>query len=304
MQNKIKLALIAALSLLLFSCGDDNGSNPKPAPTPSGDTPDYFNMRGGDYYVYNFYTIEDDGSEKFSRIDSTYIGSEANWMGKDAFPVNDFIFNDNENTFIPNGLHYRYSTGKELYFSGNYIGGAFAGLIGMYGSTAIHHTSALNKVWAKVMDLNNDSYQILPKDFEIRDKEISPAFMEDVPADPGTITMDADCNVDVQKLPNSEYTDPITNKKLKAVSVKLTFKIKTKVKFSNPVGGLKELPLDNPVIKYERTLTFAEGIGLVKEYVPDQKVSLTATIAGVNVKVTKYDIGGYVKKLLRYKKDK
>lgn len=302
MQNKIKLTLISALSLLLFSCGDDNGSNP--TPTPSGDTPDYFSVREGDYYVYNFYSIEDDGTEEFSRIDSTYIGSETNWMGKDAYSVNDFAFNEEEDTFVPNGLHYRYSTGKELYFSGNYIGGAFAGLIGMYGSSAIHHTSALNKVWAKVMDLNNDAYNILPKDFEIRDKEISPAFMEDVPADPGTITMDADCNVDVQKLPNSEYTDPTTNKKLKAVSVKLTFKIKTKVKFSNLVGGLKELPLDNPVIKYERTLTFAEGIGLVKEYVPDQEVRLTSTIAGVNVKVFKYDIGGYVKKLLRYQKAK
>ncbi len=299
MQQKIKLALLAALALFMYSCGDTGNTNPE---TPI----DYFSVKEGDHFIYNTYTLDDNNVENFDSIDSAYVGALENWNGQQCNPATFYSFDPKDNDFEKTGSFKMYNTKEQAFFSGNFLSSTLEGFLKMMSEDIGNVLSTVDNSWAKVIDLSKDSFSILPKDIEITDVPMTADLgVGNMPGvDPGKITLDISYNADVIKQPSKQFNDKMKNKSVNAVTAKISHKVKLRIKFEKAVMGMKELPLKDPYIKFDQYITFAEGIGLVKEYVPDQKVSLTATIAGVNVKVTKYDIGGYVKKLLRYKKDK
>lgn len=103
MKNRILLLMIlTALSLaFLSSCSDDSTTNPS-------DTVDYFPAKTGNYWVYNFVTLDDNNTEITSTDSVVAIGTETK-LAKNAT-----VF-DNFNNGSSSGKTYEYAEMGRLY---------------------------------------------------------------------------------------------------------------------------------------------------------------------------------------------
>lgn len=297
MQQKIKLALLAALSLLMFSCGDSGNTTPE---TPI----DYFSVKDGDHFIYNSYELDANNQENFTGTDSAYVGAKINWSGQQGNPVTLFSFDSQSNSFSQSFSYKQYSTKEQVFFSGNFLSSVIGSLVRAISNEAGDAFNTLDNTWAKIIDLSKDSFSILPKNLEITGITLPDTLIKNMPVNPGKITLDMSYNADVIKQPSQKFYDKMNNKSVNAVTAKISHKLKISIKFEKAVLGLKELPLINPNIKLEQYVTFAESIGLVKLHLPNQKISLGASIMGMEMNLMDLPLEGFGFTLLRYKKAK
>lgn len=300
MQNKIKLALLAALSLLMFSCGDTGNNTPE---TPI----DYFGVKSGDYFIFNSYELNDNDQENYDGIDSVAVGEAMTWNGRKANPLTFFSFNAETNTFSERGSFHQSNTKEQVYFSGNFISNTLVNLLGIISKDMKDLVSSIDASWIKIVDLSKDSFSILPKNLEITDIPMPNDILGNFGSmgiDPGKITLNISYNADVIRQPNVKFADKMSNKTLNAVTTKISHKMKINIKFEKPVFGFTELPLKDDNIKYDQYITFAEGIGLAKMHFPNQNIKLTTSVMGMEADILNNPIQGFGVKLIRYKKAK
>lgn len=299
MQQKIKLALLAALALFMYSCGDTGNTNPE---TPI----DYFSVKEGDHFIYNTYTLDDNNVENFDSIDSAYVGALENWNGQQCNPATFYSFDPKDNDFEKTASFKMYSTKEQVFFSGNFLSNTLKGFLKMISEDVGNVLSTVDNSWAKVIDLSKDSFSILPKDIEITDIPMTADLgVGNMPGvDPGKITLDISYNADVIKQPSEKFIDKMKNKSVNAVTAKISHKVKLRIKFEKAVMGMKELPLKDPYIKFDQYLTFAEDIGLAKIHFPNQNIKLDAAIMGMEMNIMNVPVNGFGMSLLRYKKNK
>lgn len=303
MQNKIKLAIIAALTLLLFSCGD-SGTNQGPEITA-----DYFSMSKGDYFVYLRYYNESNGGEQLAWRDSLSVTDVQN---KDNFMLSTVdYYCDNLDEDEPG--YYKYDNPmiqkcnkEQIFFTGREILSKLGHVFHFFSKSGIapKQYKSLQEELIKIADLRNKSFNFFSDDFEMKDIEADSYRIKGLPSDPGKITLDISYNAEVATQTNEKYIDPTNSKSLDAVISKITHKFKLRFKFENEVEGLKELPLDDSIIKYEEYYVFADGIGYVKRYSTNGPLVLNSTIAGKKIEVTILSTPGYTDKLVKYKKAK
>lgn len=297
MQNKLKLALLAAISLLMFSCGDTGNNTPE-------NPIDYFSVKSGDYLIFNGYDLDENNQEKYQGIDSVAVGEAMTWNGRQANELTSYSFNAKTNTFSKSGSLHQSSTKEQVYFSGNFISATLVNLLDFPSADVKDVVNSIDASWIKIVDLSKDSFSILPKNLEITDIPMPSDIFGGLPVDPGKITLNISYNADVIRQPNEKFADKMSNKTLNAVSTKISHKMKIKVKFEKPIFGLTELPLKDDNIKCDQYITFAEGIGLAKLHFPNQTIKLTAAVMGTELDVLNTTIEGFGVKLIRYKKVK
>ncbi len=259
---KLKLVLLSlVLPLFIISCSDDDNN-------VSPNSSNYYPMKSNNYWVYDYYSydmqnnIQNDTYKK----DSVVVAQQQNYMGKDAYLLNEF-----SDGVMANGTYFSYAD-KKLYAESKFIlPSSDAGLM-----------LPLDKItneWAILADFDAASWNILTHQFANETIEF--------PGLPVAPTFSANYNVTGAK--GTDVQMQIGGKTVNAKEIIVKHTV---------AGSLKILILSAPInFTITEKYYFVENIGLVKMVSESQTVSITIPTMGTQ----SIEVPGYEKTLVRYK---
>lgn len=264
-----KAILTAFLALAVISCKEDATSTPD---TPPAETKDYYSMKVGTYWVYDWHDYNEQGvALEANKQDSLAVTLSEEIFSKTAFKVAKYSGAIGEAK--TKGIEYHYSFNTDQLFVTSAFIESFKNKIPL--SINLDFLALPIDKWYLMADSKQTTWNLLETPIEVKDIPI-PQF--------SAITADLSYQIIMTRKAEGTMTDPNdATKKVKTIE----FEMKNSLGIKAKLAG-NEIGLTKPSVDIVTYLVFAEGIGFVKGYTPNQDIKLSSVIGGfvfVNQKI-------------------
>lgn len=251
-----KAVLSAFLALAVISCKEDATSTPD---TPPAETKDYYSMKVGTYWVYDWHEYNDQGvALEASAQDSLAVTMSEEIFSKTAFKVAKFSGAIGE--ALTKGIEYHHAFNSDQLFVTSGFIESFKTQIPL--PINIDFLALPTDKWYLMADSKQTTWNLLDTPIELKNQTI--------PNVPG-ITIDLSYQIIMTRKAEGTMTDP--NDATKTVKT-IEFEMKNSLGIKAKLGSA-DLGLTKPSVDLITYLVFAEGIGLIKGYTPNQDIKLS-----------------------------
>ena len=251
-----KAVLSAFLALAVISCKEDATSTPD---TPPAETKDYYSMKVGTYWVYDWHEYNDQGvALEASAQDSLAVTMSEEIFSKTAFKIEKFsgVIGEAKNK----GIEYHHAFNSDQLFVTSGFIESFKTQIPL--PINIDFLALPTDKWYLMADSKQTTWNLLDTPIELKNQTI--------PNVPG-ITIDLSYQIIMTRKAEGTMTDP--NDATKTVKT-IEFEMKNSLGIKAKLGSA-DLGLTKPSVDLITYLVFAEGIGLIKGYTPNQDIKLS-----------------------------
>ncbi len=251
-----KAVLSAFLALAVISCKEDATSTPD---TPPAETKDYYSMKVGTYWVYDWHEYNDQGvALEASAQDSLAVTMSEEIFSKTAFKIEKFSGVIGEAK--TKGIEYHHAFNSDQLFVTSGFIESFKTQIPL--PINIDFLALPTDKWYLMADSKQTTWNLLDTPIELKNQTI--------PNVPG-ITIDLSYQIIMTRKAEGTMTDP--NDATKTVKT-IEFEMKNSLGIKAKLGSA-DLGLTKPSVDLITYLVFAEGIGLIKGYTPNQDIKLS-----------------------------
>ena len=254
-----KAVLSAFLALAVISCKEDATSTPD---TPPAETKDYYSMKVGTYWVYDWHEYNDQGvALEASAQDSLAVTMSEEIFSKTAFKIEKFSGAIGEALTKDVEYHHAFNT-DQLFVTSAFLE-SFKKQIPL--PINLDFLALPTDKWYLIADSKQTTWNLLDTPIEVKNQP------EDVL--PGA-TIDLSYNVIMTRKAEGTMTDPNdATKTVKTIEFEMKNSLGVKAKYLTLDVGLTKPSID--LITY---LVFAEGIGFIKGYTPNQDIKLSTVV--------------------------
>lgn len=251
-----KAVLSAFLALAVISCKEDATSTPD---TPPAETKDYYSMKVGTYWVYDWHEYNDQGvALEANKQDSLAVTLSESIFSKTAFKVVKYSGVIGEAKTKDIEYHHAFNT-DQLFVTAAFLE-SFKNQIPL--PINIDFLALPTDKWYLMADSKQTTWNLLDTPIELKNQTI--------PNVPG-ITIDLSYQIIMTRKAEGTMTDP--NDATKTVKT-IEFEMKNSLGIKAKLGSA-DLGLTKPSVDLITYLVFAEGIGLIKGYTPNQDIKLS-----------------------------
>ena len=256
-----KAVLSAFLALAVISCKEDATSTPD---TPPAETKTYYAMKVGTYWVYDWHDYNDQGvALEANKQDSLAVTLSESIFSKTAFKVAKFSGAIGETKTTDVEYHHAFNT-DQLFVTSAFLE-SFKNQIPL--PINLDFLALPIDKWYLMADSKQTTWNLLETPIEVKDISI-----------PKYPVITADLSYQIIMTRKSEGTMPDPNDATKTVKT-IEFEMKNSIGIKAKLAGF-EIGLTKPSVDLVTYLVFAEGIGLIKGYTPNQDIKLSSLIGG------------------------
>ena len=254
-----KAVLSAFLALAVISCKEDATSTPD---TPPAETKDYYSMKVGTYWVYDWHDYNDQGvALEATAQDSLAVTMSEEIFSKTAFKVAKFSGAIGEALTKDVEYHHAFNT-DQLYVTSAFLE-SFKKQIPL--PINLDFLALPTDKWYLIADSKQTTWNLLETPIEVKNQPVDVL--------PGA-TIDLSYNVIMTRKAEGTMTDPNdATKTVKTIEFEMKNSLGVKAKYLTLDVGLTKPSID--LITY---LVFAEGIGFIKGYTPNQDIKLSTVV--------------------------
>ncbi len=278
MKKIFSYLLLTAIAMLSFTaCSDDDPTTPN---TVSGD---FFRMNVGSYWTYTTNDYDTLGAidQTTTRYDSTVVTSSSTLWGKTAFNVS--TFSTNESGAYEHDMDYAYaSTDDQLFVSSTFLD--FKDQLPF----ELNYDFPTDQ-WFLLADRKADTLDVLPTPITIPEQTL-PIEIEGF----SNIKLSGTYQIKVTRKDHTVET--LFGNQLNVLNFELKNVITGTVK-AGTIFGTQSLPIEISIIY---NISFADRIGLIKQVLPNQSISVT--LPG-GMKQELYKVVGYQSIIKSYLND-
>ncbi len=282
-MKKIKLIISLVLLAIVFVGCSDNSTTPE-------ETKTMFGLKNNSYWINGYFSLTE--NNEFSTQlynDSTFVINSVNWNEKQGFELKRII------TALGDAstMQYYVSSNNDKYFISGHFLKSFINISDNFLFKSIDLKSFTDN-WCLLADKTKSNFMLFDTAIVMTGMKI-PNYE--------AATVDLSYNVDISKIEDNKFLDPMSNKLVNAIKYKLLHKIKVDVYYEVPIIGKQKIELENPFITFEQQITFAEGIGLAEGFTPNQNIEFTlkGKLIPQEIKVIDEKIIGEGFRVIRYK---
>lgn len=281
-----KAVLTAFLAIAVISCKEDSTSNPV---TPPAETKDYYSMKVGTYWVYDWHDYNDLGiALEASAQDSLAVTMSEEIFSKTAFKVAKYSGAIGEAKTKDVEYHHAFNT-DQLFVTAAFLE-SFKKQITL--PINLDFLSLPTDKWYLIADSKQTTWNLLDTPIEVKNQPVDVLH---------GATIDLSYNVIMTRKSEGTMTDPNdATKTVKTIEFEMKNSIGIKAKYMTLDVGLTKPSID--LITY---LVFAEGIGFVKGYTPNQDIKLSTVViplTGKSYDLVNQKFIGAEMVLMKYKK--
>ena len=254
-----KAVLSAFLALAVISCKEDATSTPD---TPPAETKDYYSMKVGTYWVYDWHDYNDQGvALEATAQDSLAVTMSEEIFSKTAFKVAKFSGAIGEALTKDVEYHTAFNT-DQLFVTSAFLE-SFKKQIPL--PINLDFLALPTDKWYLIADSKQTTWNLLETPIEVKNQPVDVL--------PGA-TIDLSYNVIMTRKAEGTMTDPNdATKTVKTIEFEMKNSLGVKAKYLTLDVGLTKPSID--LITY---LVFAEGIGFIKGYTPNQDIKLSTVV--------------------------
>ena len=254
-----KAVLSAFLAIAVISCKEDATSTPD---TPPAETKDYYSMKVGTYWVYDWHEYNDQGvALEASAQDSLAVTMSEEIFSKTAFKIEKFSGAIGEALTKDIDYHHAYNT-DQLFVTAAFLE-SFKKQISL--PINLDLLPLPTDKWYLMADSKQTTWNLLDTPIEVKNQPVDVL--------PGA-TIDLSYNVIMTRKAEGTMTDPNdATKTVKTIEFEMKNSLGVKAKYLTLDVGLTKPSID--LITY---LVFAEGIGFIKGYTPNQDIKLSTVV--------------------------